>query len=177
MRPHHHPVLASLGRGSGVAGAVAALAGVLAVVALALPWHEATAELAMLGVAEDRAVATIPGWSTVAGWVAAVSGAVAVGLGVALAIDRHPGWTRPCLLAATAALVVSGLVAQLRRPTLERFPDGAGAVAELRAVAGDLPRGVELTLAVRPGPAAVAALVAGLTLLVAVAAARDLDQR
>ncbi len=129
MRGHAPAVLASLVRGSGIAGVITALGGLLAIAALALPWHQATAELAMLGVAEQRAVATIQGWTTVAGWVAAGAGAVAVALGAALAIDQHPGWTRPGLLAASAMSIVAGLAPRLRRPALERFPDGAGAVA------------------------------------------------
>jgi hypothetical protein len=42
---------------------------------------------------------------------------------------------------------------------------------------GELPRGVELTLSVRPGIGATITLVAGLLVAVAVASARDLDAR
>jgi hypothetical protein len=169
--------LASVGRGSGLAGLVVALAGVVAASTLARPWYEATAELSMLGTAESRAVTVVVGWATAPGWVAATAGAVAAVLGLALAVDRHPGWTRPTLLGAAVGLAVAGTTAQLVRPGLDRFPDARGALAELRAVAADLPEGVELTLTVRPGPGATTALVAGLAVLLATAAARDLDRR
>ncbi|MEX1179040.1 MAG: hypothetical protein WEB09_11320 [Nitriliruptor sp.] len=177
MRVELPPLVASITRGSGLAGGLAAIAGLAAVVSVTLPWSEVTAELSMLGVAEDRAVAAIAGWATIPGLVAGVAGLGAVGLGAALAVDRHPGWTRPGLLLAAAALALSGIAAQLLRPSLDRFPDAAGAVDDLRTVAGDLPRGVELVLAVRTGAGATLTLVAGLAVLVAAAAARDLDRR
>jgi hypothetical protein len=164
-------------RGSGVAGLAIAAAGTAVVLCAAQPWYEATAELAMLGDAEQRTVAEIPGWGAVPGVLAVVAAAVAAVLGAALALDRHPGWTRPVLLAAAIVMTATGTVGQLLRPGLDRFPDGAGALAELRAVRDDLPSGVELTLSVRPGLSATVALVAGIAVLVGVAAARDLDRR
>lgn len=175
MRVELPHALVAVGRGSGLAGVLVAGGGLAAVVAGSQPWFEAAAELAMLGAAEDRAVVTLLGWSTVPGVAAAIAGAVAAVLGVALAVDRHPGWTRRALLASAVVLAACGTVAQLLRPTLDRFPDEAGALADLRAVIGELPRGVELTLSVRAGAGATIALVAAAAVVIGVAAARDLD--
>jgi hypothetical protein len=169
--------LEAVGRSSGVAGLAIAAAGFAVVLCATQPWHAAIAELLMLGDAEQRTVAVIPGWGSVPGALALASGAVAALLGTGLALDRHPGWTRPVLLTAAVVMTASGTVGQLVRPGLDRFPDGAGALAELRAVRDDLPSGVELTLTVRPGLSATVALVAGIVVLVGVAAARDLDRR
>jgi hypothetical protein len=170
--PH---ALVAVGRASGLAGLLAAAAGVAAVAAAFQPWHEATAELAMLGAAEDRAVVSLLGWATLPGLAAGVAGVVAAALGLTLAVDRHPGWTRRGLLGAAGVLLVAGAFGQLRRPTLDRFPDESGALADLRAVVDELPRGVELTLSVRPGAGATIVLVAAALLLAAVASARELD--
>lgn len=175
MRRELPHALVAVGRGSGLAGLVAAAAGVTAVVAASQPWYEAAAELSMLGTAEDRAVVTLLGWSTIPGVVAGIAGAFAAALGLALAVDRHPGWARPGLLAAAIAIAAAGTAAQLWRPGLERFPDEAGALADLRAVVDELPRGVELTLSVRQGAGVTIALGAAALVVLAVAAARDLD--
>lgn len=177
MRGELPHALVALGRGSGLAGLLAAVAGVAACVAVAQPWYEAAAELAMMGAAEDRAVVTLVGWETVVGVANGLAGLVATALGTALAVDRHPGWTRPGLLTAAVVMAIAGTVAQLRRPGLDRFPDETGALADLRAVLDALPDGVELTLSVRTGPGATIALVAGALVVLAVAAARDLDAR
>jgi hypothetical protein len=171
------PSLAAVGRGSGVAGVIVALAGTAVTACVWQPWYAATAELAMLGETDRRTVAVVAAWASPLGLAASVAGLVAVGLGVALALDRHPGWTRPALLVAAAVTSVTGATAWLLRPTLDRFPDGAGALAELRAVRDELPRGVELTLTVRGGTAATTAIVAGVVIALGVAAARDLDRR
>jgi hypothetical protein len=170
--PH---ALVAVGRGSGLAGLVAAAAGVGAVVAATQPWYEAAAELSMLGESDDRAVVVLVGWSLIPGIVAALAGLVAAALGTALAIDRHPGWARRGLLAAAVTLAVAGTVPLLRRPRLDRFPDETGALGDLRAVVGELPVGVELAISVRPGIGPTTALVAAALIVAAVAAARDLD--
>lgn len=177
MRRELPAALEAIGRRSGVAGLAVAVAGAATAFGAVHPWHVATAELAMLGAAERRMVAVVPGWSALPGVLAAAAGATAALLGAALALDRHPGWTRPALLATAVVMALAGTSGHLVRPGLDRFPDGAGALAELRAVRDDLPAGVELTLTVRPGVAATVALVAGIVVLVAVAAARDLDRR
>lgn len=175
MRRELPHALVAMGRGSGLAGLVAAGAGVAAVVAVAKPWYEAAAELSLLGAADDRAVVVLVGWTVVPGIVAGVAGLVAAALGTALAIDRHPGWARRGLLVAAFAMAVAGTVAQLHRPSLDRFPDDASALSDLRAVVDELPVGVELTLSVRPGIGSAVAIVAAALVVVAVAAARDLD--
>lgn len=172
--PH---ALVAVGRGSGLAGVLAAAAGLTAVTTVGLPWHEAAAELTMLGAAEDRAVVALLGTRTAAGVLAAVVGLVAAGLGVALAVDRHPGWTRRGLLTTAGVLTVCGLVPWVWRPPLDRFPDESGALADLRAVVDELPVGVELALSVRAGLGASLSLAAGIAVVVAVCAARDLDAR
>lgn len=172
--PH---ALVAVGRGSGLAGVLAAAAGATAVATLGLPWHEAAAELTMLGAAEDRAVVSLVGLRTVPGVLAAAAGLVAGFLGAGLAVDRHPGWTRPGLLTAAGVLVTSGVVPLAWRPALDRFPDDSRALADLRAVVGELPTGVELALSVRAGVGASLAIAAGVAVIVAVCAARDLDAR
>lgn len=172
--PH---ALVSVARGSGLAGAVAAVAGLTVVVAVGWPWYEATAELTMLGTSQDRAVVALTGARTWPGLVAGLAGVLAAVLGALLAVDRHPGWTRRGLLTAGVSLGLAGVVGWSWRPSLDRFPDDASALADLRAVVGELPRGVELHLAVRPGPGVVTAVVAAVVIALAVAAARDLDAR
>lgn len=175
MRGELPHALVAVGRGSGLAGLVASAAGIAAVVAAWQPWYEAAAELTMLGADEERAVVVLLGWTLLPGLVAGLAGVVAAVLGTALAIDRHPGWARRGLLAAAVTLAVAGTVGQLYRPPLDRFPDEAGALGDLRAVVGELPIGVELTLSVRPGIGATLSLVAAALIVTAVAAARDLD--
>ncbi len=175
MRGELPAALLAVGRASGIAGLVTAAAGVVAVVATTQPWHEAAAELTMLGAADERAVVAVLGWRTAPGLIAGVAGVVVAALGLALAVDRHPGWTRPALLIAAATLAAAGTDAQLRRPELDGLPDDGGALADLREVASQLPRDVELALTVRPGGGAVLVLLAGVLVLVAVACARELD--
>jgi hypothetical protein len=164
-------------RGSGLAGVLVAVGGGAAVLALAVPWQVARAELAMLGDVQDRTVTELAGWQLLPwGALAAIGGAVAVVLGLTLAFDRHPGWTRPAALSAGSVTVVSGVVAVLHRRRLGGFPDGDGSLADLRAVADQLPVGVELSLSVEPAPGAVLAVLGGLLVVAGTLCARELDR-
>jgi hypothetical protein len=160
-------------RRTGVAGVTAAVGGVLAVVAAALPWYVAIADLSMLGEEQGRTVATLDGLpGTVWGWFAlALAAGVAV-LGAAIAVDRPPPRARPLLAgAAGTALLVAG-VGSAARPDLRRVAGSTG--DDLLALADRLPSGVELSVAVAPGPGPVLLAVAGLLVAAAAVLADDL---
>ncbi|MFA9432077.1 hypothetical protein [Egicoccus sp. AB-alg2] len=161
-------------RGTGLAGLTVVAGGVLAVVAATRPWFQATAEVAMLGVAQDRAVATLTGVpDTLAGWVALLLGVVAVVVGSSVALDRPPAPARKILVGCAAALLLVALLAWFGPvPALARV---AGAEADqLATLAGRLPDGVELEL--RVGAALGPALAALASAIVAIGtfSARDL---
>jgi hypothetical protein len=164
-------------RPSGIAGLVVAIGGLAGSASLVITWHEARAELAMLGTSQDRAITTVAGWQLPWGVAAAVAGLVALVLGSALAIDRHPGWTRPVTLVAGSVVLACGASSFLRRPTLGWFPDRRGALSELRSVTDALPVGVELSLTVHLGSGPYVAAGGALMILVGVLAARELDRR
>lgn len=177
MRIEVPPALQSMMRGSGLAGLAVTAAGIVAAAGVLQPWYVASVELTMLGVAQERVVAEVVGWATLGGVLAGAGGAVSAALGATLAVDRHPGWTRPALVAVAAWLVAAGTWARMRLPTLDRFTDAGGTIGELRDVTDELPSGVELAMTVGPGLGATLALAAGLAILIAASAARDLDRR
>lgn len=164
-------------RRSGVAGLVVAIGGGCAAAGAVTPWWQAHAELSLSGVAQGRPVTALLGVEHLAGLGAAAAAVVALVLGVSLTIDRHPGWTRPALLAAGGLAAATASVGTWWTPRLGRFADRGGALRELREVVGELPVDVELTLTVVRGPgAALTAVGAGLIVL-GTAAARELDRR
>jgi hypothetical protein len=164
-------------RPSGLAGLAVAIGGLASAAAVAITWHEARAELAMLGTSQDRAITTVAGWQLPWGVAAAVAGLVALVVGAALAIDRHPGWTRPVTLSAGSLVLACGASSFLRRPSLGWFPDRRGALSELRSVTDALPVGVDLRLTVHLGPGPYVATGGALLILIGVLAARELDRR
>lgn len=167
----------TIARRSGVAGLVVAAGGGCAAAGAVTPWWQAHAELSLSGVAQGRPVTGLLGVEHLAGVAAAGAAVVALLLGLSLAIDRHPGWTRPALLGAGGVAAATASVGTWWTPGLGRFPDRGGALGELRDVVGELPMDVELTLTVIRGPGtALTAIGAGLIVL-GTAAARELDRR
>lgn len=164
-------------RPSGLAGLAASLAGLGALWTATRPWHVVAADVTMLGARQGRLVDGAAGSSLPWAVLVIVAGLVAVGLGAALAVDRHPGWTRPALLGAAAMLLVSGVVAVLLRPPLSGLAASSEALAEVVALRGSLPEGTALELTVRAGPAAFAAAIAGLVVAGATIGARELATR
>jgi hypothetical protein len=138
-------------RPSGLAGLLAVVGGAAAIVAAFRPWYTAIAHLDMLGAADDRVVASLPGVPDLTvGWVALALGAAAVVLGLAIAVDRPPAWTRGALAVLAAGLAVLVVVAVTVLPDLDRVA-GTDARA-LLAIRERLPDGVALDLRVGRGP-------------------------
>lgn len=164
-------------RRSGLAGLVVAIGGALAIASATAPWWEAHAELTLAGASQGRAVTALAGWQHLPGVLTIAAGVVAVTLGLALAFDRHPGWTRPASLAAGAVAAVGASIGTWSTPALTRFPDRRRALADLRDVVDELPVGVELTLAVVRGHGAALAGIAAGIIVLGVASARELDRR
>lgn len=167
----------AVGRGSGLAGLVLAAGGLLVLSSVVAPWWEAHAELALSGVAQGREVTSLEGWEHLAGIAGAAAGVVAAALGIALAIDRHPGWTRPAAMTAGAVAALAAAVGTWWQPSLGRFPDRGGSLGELRDVVDELPVDVELALTVVRGSGAVLAAIGAGLIVLGTAAARELDQR
>ncbi len=161
-------------RASGLAGVVVALGGVLAVVAATRPWFTAVAEVAMLGVEQNRAVAALTGVpDTPGGWLTLAAGLVAVVLGAAAALDRPPASTRTVLLGCALLLVsAAGWAWVGPGPSLARVAGGEG--DQLLDLAGRLPSGVDLQLSVRAAMGPVLSAVAAVMVAVGTLAARDL---
>lgn len=164
-------------RRSGLAGLVAALAGGVAIAAGPAAWWEVSAELTLSGATQARTVVTLDGTDSLPGWSVLLGGVTVVALGLALAVDRHPGWTRPALLSGAGLIGAGAIAGSWPPPTLGRFPDPDGALTQLRATSTDLPVGVELTLEVARAEGAWLAGAAAILTLAAVLAARELDRR
>jgi hypothetical protein len=157
-------------RGTGLAGLVAATGGVVAIAAAARPWYAAVVTVEMLGDEGERTVATLAGVpGTLGGWAALGLGVVALALGVLIAIDRPPAWSRWGLAGVALSLVVVGLAAARRIPDPRRV---AGEQSlRLTALAERLPAGVELEVASQPrGAIGILLAAAGLVALGAIAA-------
>jgi hypothetical protein len=159
-------------RGTGLAGMVIVVGGLLAMFAATRPWFVAVAEVAMHGVVQDRAIAVQRGLPGVAGaWVTLGAGAMAVLLGGAIALDRPPTSARAVLVVAVGALGIAAAWAWAAPPAVAELAGNEG--AQLSRLADRLPAGVALDLHARAslGPwlsTVAAAMVAGGTL-----AARD----
>lgn len=164
-------------RRSGLAGLAAAVAGGVAVASGPAAWWEVRAELTLSGTTQARTVVTLDGLDQVPGLLVVLGGALVVVLGLALAVDRHPGWSRPALLSGAGLIGAGAAAGSWPPPTLGRFPDPEGALAQLRATSADLPVGVELGLEVARAAGAAQAAAAAVIVVVAVLAARELDRR
>ena len=159
-------------RGAGLAGVVATLGGGLAIVATRLPWYAATTTVTMLGAQDDRVVATMPGIpETGWGWLAGWAGLSAMGLGVGVALDRPLRMARAGLAAAAVALVAATLGALAWPPELAQV--AGSELPALTGLAGRLPVGVGLDLAVARAIGPWGALVAAILVAGGAIGARD----
>ncbi len=159
-------------RGTGLAGLTAAAGGVLAIVAVTRPWYLAVARLEMLGEDQTRPVESVPGLPTVPwAWLAFVAGLVALGVGLAVAIDRPFPRSRSVLLGATVVLAGAGIAA-LTGPVDAAAITGQEA-RELLALSDELPVGVAVEVSAARGAGIQLTLVAAALVAVGAAAARE----
>lgn len=158
-------------RPSGVVGLVGALAGTLGFAAAYLPWYDVTATVDVLGVSQQRAVASLAGWQAHPwGWLVPAFGVVAVVAGVMLAVD-HPAPPRT-MLAGGSGLALTVAAGGLLFPPVERFDVAGSRLRELAALSGRLPSDVQLAFDVRPSMGMWLTLAAG-ALVVAAAVLAD----
>lgn len=176
MRGRWATAIEPLLRRSGVAGLVVAAGGGAAVATIAGSWWQARARLEMLGATQDRVVTAVEGWQHLLGWGTALAGVAAVTLGLLLAFDRHPGWTRPAALGAGGVMFGAGIAGWWYRPRLGGFPDTDRSLRDLRDLTGSLPVDVDLSLHVTRGVGPSLALAAAVAVVLGILAARDLDR-
>ncbi len=155
-------------RSRGVLGIVALAGAVATVVAVYLPWYEVQVRVEALDHTQAGAVTAIPGWQAQP-WIWSVAGLaiVAAALGIALAIDRPPSWTREGLLAVAVGIaLVAGASATVRPPDARFLADDR--LRRLHATIAELPEDVQVDLGIRPATGIWVSL-AGSALLVATA--------
>ncbi len=163
-----------LRRPGGLVGMVAAAAGGAALVAAYLPWYEVAASVDMLGDRQSRPVATLAGWQAHPwGWVVPALALVALGVGIALAVDRPVPFTRDAELLAGLGLAATVAAGGLLFPPVTRFDVAGSRLRELAGLADRLPHDVQLTFSVRPGVGLWVTLAAATLLVVTAFAARD----
>ncbi len=138
-------------RPRGTIGMAVALAGLVGVAAVYLPWYELDASVTLLGHTRSGSLATLAGWRAQPWiWLVAAASLTAMGVGLAVALDRQPPSTRRTLFAlALIVAVLAGLSAVLDPPPT-RFLSEAR-FDELEAAARRMPDDVALRLIVRPG--------------------------
>ena len=137
-------------RPHGVVGAVAALAGAVAVGAVYLPWYEVHGEIGMLGVTRSSAIASLSGWEGQPWvWLAAALALPAIVVGVAVAIDRPPRRARSVLLLVALGIALVAGVAAMWPPPATRFlaDDELQRLHDAREV---VPDDVAVTFSVEP---------------------------
>ncbi len=153
----------------GLAGAVAGAAGV---VASYLPWYTVHATVSMLDETRTSAVASLPGWQAQPWiWTGTALAALAVALGVAIALDRPPRWWREGLLTAAIALASVAGISALVAPPWDRFMADAE-LQRLQSIAERVPRDVEVAFSVTPATGVWVALATAAVLLATALAAR-----
>lgn len=162
-------------RQTGMAGAGITLGGLGAVVGAYRPWYAVTAELAMLDEDQTRSVAELAGWAAHPwGWLIPALGVLAIGLGVATAIDRPPARTRRLLLATSGLLAVGALLGSWQQPEVNRFDIAGSRLRELVDLADRLPTGVELGFSVAVADGVWITLFSAGVVFVGALAAREL---
>jgi hypothetical protein len=148
-----------LARRQGAAGAAIALAGGLVLAGALLPWLRAVATVTMLGGDDTTRLGSTSLVQQPAGVVALVAGLTLVVVGVGVAIDRPAPRAGQLVAAAIAVAGVAAIVATVPVPAATAL--ASARVADLDAVAEELPRDVAVATGVRPGPGP-AVLAAGL---------------
>lgn len=161
-------------RTRGVLGILTVIAAAATFAAVYLPWYEVQVRVEALGYAESGAVTAIPGWQAQP-WIWSVAGlaAGAAVLGVALAIDRPPSWTREGLLVVAVGIaLVAGASAVLRPPDSRFLADER--LRRLQAATAELPEDVQVDLGVMPAPGLWVSLASSALLLVSAFSLREI---
>ncbi len=176
MRGDTTASLRSLRRPAGVAGILAAGAGVTAAVAVYLPWYVVISRVTLLGRPGQGEVATLPGWESHP-WAAIVPllGIIAAVVALLAAFDRPPPRARDLLLGCGAGLAVLGAIGGRFFPPVSRFDLAGSRVRELLDVSQDLPMGVSVDLAVRPGVGLWLTVAAAAVLVIVASTNRELS--
>lgn len=162
-------------RQTGIAAAGITLGGFAALVGAYRPWYAVTAELTMLDEDQTRSVAELAGWTAHPwGWLIPALGVLAIGLGIATAIDRPPARTRPLLFGTAGVLALCALAGSWRRPDVDRFDIAGSRLRELVDLADRLPTGVELEFDVAVAHGVWLTLLAAGVVIAGALAAREL---
>lgn len=157
---------------AGVAGAVAGLSGMASAY---LPWYRVSADVAMLGSAQSRAVAALAGWQAHPwSWLVPALSLVAVVVGVRVAVDQPLPYTRDLTVAAGLGLGAIAAIGGLSFPPVSRFDVAGSRLRELAELADRLPSDVELTFTVRPAVGLWLAVVVAAWMVVLGVLTRDL---
>lgn len=152
-------------RPRGVTGLIAAVVGLIGAVTVYLPWYEIRSEVTMLGSTRARTVAELAGWQAHPWlWVVAVTGALAMVIGVAIAVDRPPPRSRDLLVGTGVALALTAGVSALIVPPTGRF-GATETIAELGWLSERVPDDIAVELFVRPAAGLWVALAAAALLL------------
>jgi hypothetical protein len=135
-------------RREGLAGATMALGGGLVAAATLVPWLRAVTAVDMLGRSDIASIGTTTLLPGPAGWVIITAACLLVVCGVGIAVDRPLPRAGTVAVLAMSVAAAAALAVSLPVPTPE---DIAGLpVAELAAIADQLPSGVAVTFAAQP---------------------------
>lgn len=160
-------------RSRGVLGIVAVVASGATVAAIYLPWYEVVVRIQAMGYADAGAVTAVPGWHGQP-WIWLVAAFAGIGgvLGVLMAVDRPPSWTREGLLAVAIGIALVTGASALVRPPDERFLADER-LRRLQAATAELPDDVEVELSVRPALGTWVSLASAALLLTTAFAVRE----
>lgn len=161
-------------RPRGVVGVGGALAGLAGVVAVYLPWYALHADVTMLGSVRARPVAVLTGWQAHPWvWLAAALGVVAALVGLSVAVDRPIPASPEILFAAAIGLSLTTGVSAVVLPPTARF--GADEqLVQLAALADAVPDDVSLGFSVHHASGVWVALAASALLLLTAFTSRRL---
>lgn len=160
-------------RSRGVLGIVTIVGALATVAAVYLPWYEVQVRVEALDHAQAGAVTAVPGWQAQP-WIWPVAGlaVVAAILGVSLAIDRPPSWTREGLLAVAVGVALVAGTSAIVRPPDERFLADER-LRRLHAATAELPEDVRVDIGVRPASGLWVSLAASALILASAFAVRE----
>lgn len=160
-------------RSRGVLGLVTLVGAGATVAAVYLPWYQVQVRVEALGHVEAGAVTAVPGWQAQPWiWSVAALAVVAGILGVALAVDRPPAWTREGLLAVAVGIALVAGASALVRPPDERFLADER-LRRLQTATAELPADVHVELGVMPASGLWVSLAASALLLVSAFSMRE----